>query len=75
MVNFKKRFEYVLVFLSDSGENEETVTVQSMVNEYFLVEKITFEDRDKAYDFIECYTSTMAKKFLLREAINEGAIN
>lgn len=48
---------------------------QSMVNEYFLFELIDFQDRDCAYDFIKNYTTTMAKAFLIREAVNNSAIN
>jgi len=69
----------VLVFFFDStsienGLSKETVRVQSMVNEYFLIEDIIFEDRDKAYDFIRHYPVSMAQAFLLREAYSNSAI-
>ena len=75
-VNFLKRKEQVQVWLSDSGDDGRTeiVTIQSMINEFYLSEKIIFENRDAAYDFIKLYNTAMAKSFLNREAYAEGAV-
>lgn len=72
---FKGVDTQVQIWLSDvNDEGKQIVKVQSMVNEYFLMEEILFEGRDKAHDFIKHYPVSMAVAFLQREAINEGAV-
>lgn len=58
-----------------NGRDSEVVRVQSMLNEYYLMEDIRFENRDSAYDFIEHYPVSMAKAFVIREAYNTGAFD
>lgn len=70
---FKNVEADVLIWLSNTEVDYQVVSVQSMVNEFFLIEEIRFEDRDKAYDFIKHYPVAMANAFLLRESINVGA--
>lgn len=75
-VKFKGIETDVQVWLADSTENaEEVVRVQSMVNEYFLIQEIKFTDRDDAYDFIKNYSPALAKSFLIKYAYSEGAID
>ena len=75
-VDFLKRKEQVQVWLSDTGDDGQTeiVTIQSMINEFYLLEKIIFENRDAAYDFIKLFNTSLAKSFLNRAAYAEGAV-
>jgi len=74
-VKFQKRLVPVMVWLSDTKEdNEQIVTMQSMLNEYFLIEQIQFADRDAAYDFIKHCSVSLAQSFLIRKAYSEGAL-
>ncbi len=70
-----KNFTYdVIVFLNDSPDNNtEVVQVRSMVNEFYIDEKIIFSSRDSAYDFITNYSQVMAKAFLIREGYSNSA--
>lgn len=73
---FKSSPIQVLLWFSDTDENgNEVVSIQSMMNEYFLIEKVKFESRDAAYDFIKDYTVSMATSFLNRTAYEAGAVN
>ncbi len=75
-INYKNQNIDVLVFLSDTtDENREVVKMQSMVNEYYLIEDIIFENRDSAYDFIKLFTSSIAKAFVIREGYSCGAFS
>lgn len=75
-INFQKQRVQVMVFLSDTTEDaNDVVTTQSMVNEFFLIEKVIFENRDAAYDYIKHYTAAMAKAFVNRTAYTEGAMH
>lgn len=72
---FKGMNVQVLIWLADTDENgKETVRVQSMINEYFLIEDILFQGRDSAHDFIKNYPVAMANAFLIREAYANSAI-
>ena len=65
----------IQVWLADTAENnKEVVRIQSMVNEYYLIEEILFESRDSAYDFIKHYPTSMAYAFLVRQAYSVGAV-
>jgi transcription antitermination factor NusG len=65
---FKKQTCQVQIWLDDSDDKgKEVVKIQSMFNEYYLVETILFNDRDSAYDFIKHYPKSMATAFLFRE--------
>lgn len=68
-VKFKNHYPItVLVFLEDTdSDGKETVKIQSMVNEYYLAEYVTFESRDAAYEFIKHYPKALAKDFVLRQ--------
>lgn len=71
---FKGADAQVQIWLADTAENnKEVVKVQSMVNEYYLIEEILFEDRDSAYDFIKHYPTSMATAFLNRVAYSVGS--
>ena len=72
-VKFKRKHYDVLVWLSGESDGRVDVTIQSMANEYFLMEKITFDDRDSAYDFIKHYPASMAKAFLIRQGYDTQA--
>lgn len=66
----------VQVWLDGVNEHDKPlVKIQTMVNEYFLLEEIVFENRDSAYDFIFHYPVSMAKAFVVREGYNVGAFN
>lgn len=66
--------EIVIVFLYDvTEEGKEVVRIQSMINEYFLINDIYFNDRDQAHAFIKHFPVSLANEFLLRESINIGA--
>lgn len=72
---FKNKPVQVQVWLSDTKEDgAENVTIQSMLNEYFLIEHIIFPSRDSAYDFIKDYTVSMASSFVVRTAYDAGAV-
>lgn len=74
---FKGQTLPIQVWLSDStGDNAfpEIVSIQAMLNEYYLIEKLAFENRDAAYDFIKCFTVQMASSFILRTAYTVGAV-
>lgn len=74
-VKFQKYNVDVLVYLSDTNENgKEVVKLQSMVNEYYLVEKVEFSTRDAAYDFIKHYPVSMARAFVERTAYESCAV-
>lgn len=75
-VTYKKIDYSIQVWLSDTNENnKEVVSVQTMANEYYLIEQIEFQSRDAAYDFIKNYPQKMGLAFLIREGYNEGAFN
>lgn len=74
-VKFKGKDTQVMVFLSDTtGDSQEIVTIQSMVNEYYLSETVAFTNRDAAYDFIKFFPSKAAISFLWRTAADAGAL-
>lgn len=74
-LQFKGVKTQVQIWLSDTKDKNEVVTIQSMVNEYFLIEKVKLPTRDAAHDFIKYFPVTMAKAFLIREGYSSGAIN
>lgn len=77
-VKFKGINYPVQIWLYETLANEsnpEVVRIQSMMNEYFIVEEIFFSSRDAAYDFIKHYPLKLAKAFLIREAYNAEAIH
>lgn len=74
-IEFRGNIEEVIVFLSDSTEDgQEEVTIQSMKNEFFLIQNIYFTDRDDAYMFIQCFTVEHATLFFEKQAIDNGAL-
>ncbi len=75
IIKYKSQKITVLVFLSSSPEdNQEVVKIQSMVNEYYLIEEIVFSSRDAAYDFIKHFPSAMAKAFIIREGYSSSEL-
>lgn len=72
-VAYKGKRHDVLVYLESSYEKKETVKIQAMVNEYYLIEFIEFESRDAAYDFIKNYPPSMGKAFLIRTGYEKNA--
>ncbi len=70
---FKNRTHDVLVFFYGDEDGNINVRIQSMMNEFFLIEDMTFPSRDSAYDFIKLYPKEMAHAFLIREGYNSGA--
>lgn len=75
-ITFSKKREQVQVWLDGEDENNKAIVkVQAIVNEYFLSELISFDNREAAYDFIKNYPATMALAFVTRQANREGIEN
>lgn len=74
-VKFKGVQTQVQVWLNNTlDEGQEQVRIQSMVNEYYLIEDVQLCSRDAAHDFIKHYPTPMAMAFLQRASIEVGAI-
>lgn len=74
--SFKKEPIEVLVYLSNTKDNgKEVVKIRAMYYEYHIIEKVIFQDRDSAYDFIKDFTLKMAKSFVERRIYADGILN
>lgn len=75
-VKFLKQKVDVLIYLNTTKamSDKEEVVIRSMLNECYLIEKVLFENRDAAYDFIKDFTITMGKSFVTRTAYENGAV-
>lgn len=75
-VKFQKKDVQVQVWLSNTPDtDQEVVSLQSMVNEYYLCEDITVPSRDAAYDLIKNFPTSMALAFVTRQAYTVGAVD
>lgn len=74
-IKFRGKEELVLVWLMDSSDTgSEVVRMQSMYNEWYLIEDIEFPNRDAAYSFIKNCPKSLAKEFFIRVGYNNSAI-
>jgi hypothetical protein len=71
IVEYKRKSYNIQIWLSGE-KNKPEVTIQSMVNEWFLMETIEFENRDACYEFINHYSNSMGKSFLMHIGHEEG---
>ena len=72
-IEFRKD-QYQIVLYLDNIDDTECVIIRSMLNEYYLIQKIIFEQRDDAYLFIQCFNEDYAKLFFESQAYSTGAI-
>ena len=58
--------QHTVIAELDVIDDNEVVMIRSMSHEFFLTEKIIFEDRDAAYNFIRNFSRDYARDFLTK---------